>query len=1137
MNLTEDIYRFFNENDMGRLKTKYPVTITIDGKEEELSLVAGRILSLIKTNPDNNNISFDQIEQYEPYEIKKKIKKGPGGYIITDEDADKEITISLDDIEGVQEKRKTDTKKEKKTKEYIFPELEDDVKYVKPIPGSVHKIVFNTIKYSRFPKKVYTIYRKLSDQDIKNIRTKVSNKVVILLNPDTKEEHAVDVYYLTIPKKIYDIRRGSDMTYTASITKKQFDDLSADQKNKLKIRLVPLDDIINGISKTTPLGVEQIGDYLSASPFKYKNFTSKHTKAELSDDDDEEVKPLDFDLSFLIPTDEAEPESEPKVGSEAEPEIEPEIDFEAEPEEKDLQKRSNSSQEKQDLAKANLFLSSEADVLYKRLVRQYIERKNAIQSKKKEAEVALGETLRKFIDLIFKEYTKDFYGPNKDFYGLETEKQRDIFVDKVLKDKITKDRQMGLYNTIKSTYDTMKTLKESYILEAAINSYVVKTKPGSVMDKSFIKNKTKPNKDESGEEIPGEYIVGLDDKQIRQMQSAGGIENGILKNGIIPYVKPEAPAKKQKSTDEPTEKKFKDSTQGLYNVELIIAGKASDRELNPKEIMGFIRKSEEGKDLNFEDVKEKKVYNFEKKVDPKVGSNIKGSIEVLSKIAIGKGDKTKVVTTFRTDREKQQAKEKLKFDRDTSKAAKEKEKTDKQTKKDSQPEMKNVRWMGRNIKVPVDFNKDVYKIKMATPSNTDLNKFKFFLVDFSDKDYPKGRLIRNDKGDPLGTDDRLEAKQVAAQISAANGDDIRVYQRAELNVKGVKLDEELEKEDKKNIAVGSAISFTIQDMVTSKGESSKQYNITDNITKAAVNKKEKTLVIKTTTGELEFDNTGTATFTPSKDIIDNKETISNDGVAQSVINPPAKLVKLAKKLLGKSKEAPKGEPAAEEPAKEEKPETQLESYIRKRIRQAIKEAEVSQYWGYQGKDIKKKRLEDYLKRYSWGFQDSDNPYTHSVGSAMHAIVSKLTHELQAMNVDAIAIFNSYAPDGYQVTDLDQLDYASDSPLGSQLTQPYNPDSLTARGGRIAEATEKEIDAKFSPSVPMEQQLKNAEELAKEYMQDRVQFKKKNPNMHHVAQTLAKFIRKASERETQINIDPKSEILKALRVMSDNDLKK
>jgi hypothetical protein len=296
---------------------------------------------------------------------------------------------------------------------------------------------------------------------------------------------------------------------------------------------------------------------------------------------------------------------------------------------------------------------------------------------------------------------------------------------------------------------------------------------------------------------------------------------------------------------------------------------------------------------------------------------------------------------------------------------------------------------------------------------------------------------------------------------------------------GEQLAEQLEKEDKKNIAVGSAISFTIQDMVTRKGTTAKQYNLTDNITKASISKNKKKLVIETTTGKLEFDKEGTATFTPSEDIIDKQETIGNAGVAQNVLNPPAKLINLAKKVLGKSKEAPKEEPAAEEPAKEEKPETQLESYIRKRIRQAIKEAEVSQYWGYQGADVKKKRLEDYLKRYQWGFQYSKNPYTHAVGSAMHAIVSKLVHELQPMDVDAVAMFNSYAPDGYQVSDLNQLDYASDSPLGSQLTQPYNPDSLTARGGRVAEDDHIRMPSAIASKTNAEKNVEKIEKLVKD----------------------------------------------------------
>jgi hypothetical protein len=44
-------------------------------------------------------------------------------------------------------------------------------------------------------------------------------------------------------------------------------------------------------------------------------------------------------------------------------------------------------------------------------------------------------------------------------------------------------------------------------------------------------------------------------------------------------------------------------------------------------------------------------------------------------------------------------------------------------------------------------------------------------------------------------------------------------------------------------------------------------------------------------------------------------------------------------------------------------------------------------------------------------------------------------------------------------------------------------------------------------------------------------------MYHVAQTIAKFIRRASEKDTQIDIDPKSQILTALRTISDKELNK
>jgi hypothetical protein len=258
----------------------------------------------------------------------------------------------------------------------------------------------------------------------------------------------------------------------------------------------------------------------------------------------------------------------------------------------------------------------------------------------------------------------------------------------------------------------------------------------------------------------------------------------------------------------------------------------------------------------------------------------------------------------------------------------------------------------------------------------------------------------------------------AKEYAAKKGDDHKAYQKQAIS--GLNLSEALSKEDITKLK-SNRVSFTIQSAL----DPDKQFNISDNV-REVKEEKGKVILVLAEAGIVTFDKEGTGVFKYSKD---NKE--------YQALNVPSDLNSIVKKAL-----APKED--------KKEPESQLESYIRKRVRQAIKEAEVSQYWGYQGKDVKKKRLEEYLKRYEWGFQDSENPYTHSNGSAIHAIVSKLVHELAAMGVDAIAIFNSYAPNGYQVSDLNQLDYASDSPLGSQLTQPYNPDSLTARGGRVAE---------------------------------------------------------------------------------------
>jgi len=303
----------------------------------------------------------------------------------------------------------------------------------------------------------------------------------------------------------------------------------------------------------------------------------------------------------------------------------------------------------------------------------------------------------------------------------------------------------------------------------------------------------------------------------------------------------------------------------------------------------------------------------------------------------------------------------------------------------------------RSFKVPVNMG-----VKMVDVKPSQL-AYKYYIISLDDKQIAHG------------TNDWSEAKEKAKQL----GDRFRAVQKAALPALGVKIDEALSLADKETLK-NYRISFTIQ----SDMDPDKQYNIADNVKEFKDEKTKFTIVLKEV-GVLTFDKSGTASFKYSKD---NKD--------YQALNIPDDLTKLVKKSF--------------EPAKpEDNSDAQLEAYIRKRIKQAIKEAEISQYWGYQGKDVKKKRLEEYMKKYEWGFQDSDNPHTHSIGSEIHSIVNKLVHEL---GDEGVAMFNSYAPKGYEISNPDDLNDMSDSPLGSQLTQPYNPDSLTARGGRVAEMT-------------------------------------------------------------------------------------
>jgi hypothetical protein len=1059
----KELYYLLTEaDDRGKKKTTYPVTISIAGVDTNMPMSAGRILSLVKTNPKNNEISFGDIEENEPYEIKKKIKKGPGGFIITDEDADENITITVNNKEGSTEERRGAEQKVKK-KDYstitVNPEgLKSSYK-----EGSVHEIQFNTLSYSRSTRKTYKIYRKISENEYVDLKRNHNRKVVVFIDPTEEQEHKRDLYYITIPRKRYGERVGSPITYTVYLIKKAFNDLTSEEKDKLKIRPVPLEDIRDGIS-TIPLNSTGVADYLKDKPEKLKKYNFQYSKKVKDSEEDAEPEPLDIDLSFLISG--------------------------------DMSGFDQEVPEEEDIKAAKTFLKLDGDVLYAKMVRLYTTKKQAAEEKNKQKEKEYDEYLIKSV--------KDFN--NLIFEKLKEKNQRSALITKVLKDKLTSDKKLGLYNNIKTSYDNMESLNESMLNEET-KTYLLKTAPESKMAQLFSKSKTaKPNKDANGKEIADEYIVALDQKQYDNLQTAFSIKAGI--QSLDPYTPPKK-EKISKEKDPEAEKQAVKDKGPLYRVKLKVDGKTNDVQLSAKQILSFAKnspeakKSPEAENLTFDDL-EAKVYNFEKKVDPKLGSNIKGSIEILSKNPVGKGDKRKVLTTFRADTEREKAAAEKKATKEKEKEERETEKAAKAAIRAAQPEMKTVRWMGRDIKVPANYSKDVLKIPMATPINADL-VYKYYLVASPTKEFPNGRLMRDFDGHPIGTDDREKAKEVAAKMG------LKVYQKAELSVKRVELKENLSKEDKATLK--TKVSFVAE---RDPNDFDKVAQVDGKAVEVTFNKEKNELVIT-------LEGNSQAIFTGTKN--GNVTGVFNPNINDK-LGSPRKINDVLEPLKGVlDRVFPR--PAAE---------SKLEAYIRTRIRKAIQESELGQYIGVQGPEVKKKRLEEYMKRYEWGFQESEDPYVRSNGTAKHSVVNKLVHEL---GEDGVVIFNEYAPKGYEISHPDDLNDMADSPLGSQMARPFEPNTLTMRGGRIAEANEKEIDSMFADNVPMDQQLKNAEELATDYMRDRTlsQGIQKNPNLGHVEKTIVKFIQKASEEGTRKDIDPKSKILQALQVISDRQMNK
>ena len=182
-----------------------------------------------------------------------------------------------------------------------------------------------------------------------------------------------------------------------------------------------------------------------------------------------------------------------------------------------------------------------------------------------------------------------------------------------------------------------------------------------------------------------------------------------------------------------------------------------------------------------------------------------------------------------------------------------------------------------------------------------------------------------------------------------------------------------------------------------------------------------------------------------------------------------------------------------------------------------------------------------MKRYEWGFQQTEDPYLRGVGSEKHAIVNKLVHEL---GDEGVSMFNSYAPKGYEIARPDDLNDMADTPLGSQLYQPYDPNSLTARGGRIAEEDDGKVISMAKPYIDKfndkygkeKQEDKYIENLAQGYVDEDSIIMNSETVRKYVEKSILEYIQKVSEKGTKKDIDPNSKILKALNLISNRKMR-
>lgn len=121
-------------------------------------------------------------------------------------------------------------------------------------PGKVHAISFKAMRPDAskatglHPAKFITIYRKISEQEYNTLK---KAKIFFSVVPSDAQEHDMDVYNIVVPKDLYGTRRGVLHDYFVYSSKEQVNALTPENKEKLKLELIPLTQVIEkGIGRT-----------------------------------------------------------------------------------------------------------------------------------------------------------------------------------------------------------------------------------------------------------------------------------------------------------------------------------------------------------------------------------------------------------------------------------------------------------------------------------------------------------------------------------------------------------------------------------------------------------------------------------------------------------------------------------------------------------------------------------------------------------------------------------------------------------------------------------------------------------------------------------------------------------------------